>query len=370
MNRFTIVEQIDSTQWERFVLEHPKGSVFHTPAMVEVFRRTKNYYPFVRAAVDPAGDIVALLVAVRIQTLPSPLGPFSSRSILHAEPLCRPVPLGVEAMTALLAEHDNYMKNRALFTEVRPLQAAGSEEAALACQGYDHKRYLNFVIDLSQPAAKLRGDMTKSCRGNIRRSEKQGVTVEETTKDGLEEIHRLLRQTYERAGVPMADRSLFAAAFDVLWPREMLKACIAYWDGKPVGANLLLLHKETAFDWYRGLARIGSIYPGESLVWHEIQWAQAHGYRVFDFGGAGWPDVPYGVRDFKAKFGGQLVDHGRYRKVYSATRLALAEKAYELSRTIRGIARRGMLRRQPEAAPGGRSIDPAEIGAKGRAKAP
>ena len=28
--------------------------------------------------------------------------------------------------------------------------------------------------------------------------------------------------------------------------------------------------------------------------------------------GAGVPDVPDGVRDFKAEFGGELVEHGRF----------------------------------------------------------
>jgi lipid II:glycine glycyltransferase (peptidoglycan interpeptide bridge formation enzyme) len=33
--------------------------------------------------------------------------------------------------------------------------------------------------------------------------------------------------------------------------------------------------------------------------------------------GAGKPDESYGVRDFKAKFGGQLVEHGRFQIVLS-----------------------------------------------------
>jgi hypothetical protein len=28
--------------------------------------------------------------------------------------------------------------------------------------------------------------------------------------------------------------------------------------------------------------------------------------------GAGKPDIPYGVRDFKMEFGGELVEHGRF----------------------------------------------------------
>jgi lipid II:glycine glycyltransferase (peptidoglycan interpeptide bridge formation enzyme) len=35
----------------------------------------------------------------------------------------------------------------------------------------------------------------------------------------------------------------------------------------------------------------------------------------FDFMGAGNPNQPYGVRDYKEKFGGKLVEHGRYRKI-------------------------------------------------------
>ena len=49
---------------------------------------------------------------------------------------------------------------------------------------------------------------------------------------------------------------------------------------------------------------------------------------------AGWPDKPYGVREFKAKFGGSLVHYGRYRKVYSRWKMALAERAYEFRSSI------------------------------------
>ena len=31
--------------------------------------------------------------------------------------------------------------------------------------------------------------------------------------------------------------------------------------------------------------------------------------------GAGVPDVPYGVRDFKSEFGGTMVEHGRFLNV-------------------------------------------------------
>jgi lipid II:glycine glycyltransferase (peptidoglycan interpeptide bridge formation enzyme) len=43
-----------------------------------------------------------------------------------------------------------------------------------------------------------------------------------------------------------------------------------------------------------------------------MQYAAENDYPLFDFMGAGSPDQPYGVRDFKAEFGGELVEHGRF----------------------------------------------------------
>ena len=37
-----------------------------------------------------------------------------------------------------------------------------------------------------------------------------------------------------------------------------------------------------------------------------------HGCNRFDMMGAGKPDEAYGVRDFKARFGGEQVEYGRF----------------------------------------------------------
>ena len=47
-----------------------------------------------------------------------------------------------------------------------------------------------------------------------------------------------------------------------------------------------------------------------------ILWVKDHVFEYFDFCGAVKPDKPYGVRDYKLKFGGQLVNWGRFEKVH------------------------------------------------------
>jgi hypothetical protein len=50
-----------------------------------------------------------------------------------------------------------------------------------------------------------------------------------------------------------------------------------------------------------------------------IQYAIQHQLPVFDTMGAGKPGVPYGVRDFKLRFGGDLVEHGRFLHINKPT---------------------------------------------------
>ena len=267
-----MVDTLDQELWGNFVYEHPKGSIFHTESMVRVFGAAQNHYPLFLAALDKAGEVLALLVSVRVQTLPNPLGPVSSRSIFYAEPLCRQDAQGTKALTALLAEHDAEMRNKVLFAEVRPLRAAGMEKMALARRGYEYRGYLNLLTDLRRPIEELWQGMRRQCRGNIRSSRKRGVRVSDfTSETGVDVLYPLLQLSYGHAKVPMADRSLFASAFRVLQPRGMLKMFVAYYNEIPIGADVLLLYREYVYDWCRGQGRIKGIYPGECLVWHQIE---------------------------------------------------------------------------------------------------
>jgi len=62
---------------------------------------------------------------------------------------------------------------------------------------------------------------------------------------------------------------------------------------------------------------------------HAIESEHELGCRLLDLGGAGRPDEPYGVRDFKAKYGGLLVDFGRDIWVRSPARMRVATTGYE-----------------------------------------
>ena len=70
----------------------------------------------------------------------------------------------------------------------------------------------------------------------------------------------------------------------------------------------------TVYEWFEcGLnVEYKEQYPSVMATWAGMEYANQHGIARYDMMGAGEPNIPYGVRDFKAEFGGNMVEHGRW----------------------------------------------------------
>ena len=334
----TIVPVEDAPSWNDYVAAHPKGAIFHTLEMIDVFRATPNHEPFAVAALDADKRIVALLVAVRIETISGLASALASRSIFYAEPLCDDSDDGIVALKSLIEEHDRVMSRRTLFAEVRPLLEPEAERVALEACGHRHLDYLNYIVDLKCGRESLWSKLSKSSRKKIRRSERRGVEVQiDNSPQGVDRMYDLVRMSYARSNVPLADVAMFHAALEML-PADCVDVRIAWHQDTPVAGGIVLKYKRAIFAWYGGSRRVSGIVPFDCLTWDEIRWGAENGCKSYDFGGAGWPDEEYGPRDFKAKFGGELVRYGRYRKVYSPLKLRLVETAYQTARRLFSLA--------------------------------
>jgi serine/alanine adding enzyme len=337
---YTIVNLLDDFEriqplWDRYVDEHPKGSAFHTSEMVRSFQNTRGHRPLALASLNSTGAVTALLVSVRVQTLPAPMGRLSSRAVFYAEPLCKDQPDSMKALSQIVSRHDKEMSRSVLFAEVRPLFAPGSERIVLERAGYTYLDYLNYLNDVSLPVRSMWSNLHKGAQYAIRQCEKRGLVAREVPADtAVDQLYPLLKLSYSHSGIPLVDRSLFDETVRAGSSRGMVKFFAVYEGDQPVAMDVLLTFKRQVYLWYGGVSRSCEGSPCSLLRWHELKWAHEQGYTMCDSGGAGWPDIPYGVRDFKRKFGGQLVQFGRYRKVFSPWRLALAEKVYNFKRTV------------------------------------
>ncbi len=99
---------------------------------------------------------------------------------------------------------------------------------------------------------------------------------------------------------------------------------------------LALSYKKCIFDNYAGsyLTHYNK-YPNDLIPWEVFLWGKRNDYRVFDFGGAGKPDIPYGVREYKKKFGGEIVNYGRYEKIHSRFIYLMAKQGFKFWQKIK-----------------------------------
>ncbi len=336
MARWQVVGELDATVWDAFVEAHPHSTIYHTRAMHEVFRRTPGHEPLLWAALDERGTPVALLTAVRITLRSGWTRALTTRVVSYGAFLAEESARGVDALAAVLEAHAQ-AAGEALFTELRHMHDPAPWRAALARAGYQWEPHLNFLIPLHEGEEAVWKRMKRSAREKVRQAQKRGVEAREVTcVDDVTLCYQLLQEVYTDVRVPLAPLDLFTAAYEVLVPQGKAKFWLAYYEGQPVGTRITLVHRDTLLDWYAGARRsVRRVRPNDFLVWHVLRWGIAQGYRVFDFGGAGHPDVPYGVRDFKAKFGGELVNYGRSTAVHHPWRLCLSRTAYALWRALR-----------------------------------
>jgi CelD/BcsL family acetyltransferase involved in cellulose biosynthesis len=330
----SIVRSLPEDVWRKFVVSNPAANIFHAPEMFRVFERTAGYRPGLWAAVDAEGHPQALLTPVEIAVLGGPLRRLTSRAVIYGSLLVAPGSVGCEALPPLLAAYRRDMGARVLFTELRNLSDTSAWRPALEAGSFVYEEHLNFLIDLNRPSETIWQAIRANARRNIQKAQREGVSVEEATEPTqVSAAYAILSEVYRRLQVPLAAESLFRAAFDILGPVGMFKILLARVGDRDAGAMTLLLYGGTIIYWYTGVDKAFSAYRvNDLLVWHALDWGSRNGYHTFDFGGAGKPDEEYGVRDFKAKFGGELVGYGRYQCVHSPRLLRLSETGYGLLR--------------------------------------
>lgn len=340
MANFRIVSTLPEADWRGFVERHPSGNIFHTPEMFEVFSRVKGHRPQLWAALDSHGEPLALFTPVEVALAGGPLRLFMARSVAYGGVLCAPGERGQQALAALLRQYQAAAGRADLFTELRHLSSAADCQPALTECGFVYEPHLNFLCDVRRPVDELWKNLHESVRKSVRRARREGAEVETATSAAdCVLAYDVLAQVYRHNQVPLAPVGLFKAAFEVLYPKQMIQVWRVVAKGQTIGAGWRLLYKNVVYAWYGGALREQATYKAHELLnWHSLEWAAANDFRLYDFGGAGRPTEAYGPRDFKAKFGGQLVEYGRNTYVPSRLRLQLSQWGYRWARRLFRLA--------------------------------
>ena len=258
----------------------------------------------------------------------------SSRAVQFAEPLCDPDSTGLVGLTELLARHDDHMRSLALLSEVRTICSPSWEKEALTKSGYEHRDYINYVVDTTQDTETLWSKVNKKMQKKIRSTLSRGIVLrDDNSREGVGRLYQLLQESYGHAHVPLAGRDLFENTLASL-PPACVRLRTAFQEDVPIASIFSLVFGDRVFSWYGGTMRLNGLSPFACIVWDDIVWSSENGYSHYDFGGAGWAHEDYKPRKFKADFGGNEVRYGRYLLTYSEWRLKIAKIAYQVSRRL------------------------------------
>ena len=316
---------IDKYKWGEFVFNHPHGNIFQTPEMYEVYENTKNYEPVFLATVNEKDEILGTLLAVIQKEYSGFLGNFTARSIIFGGPLIKDD--NPKILDYILKEYNKVIRKKVIYSQFRNFWDWGDSKEIFVKNGFEYEAHLNILVALTKSEEQLWKEVNSKRRNEIRRAKKENTifSVKNTVND-LHECYMILKSVYQRAKLPIPNFIFFENIFKNTDNNLGLKLFCAYYENEIIGCMLALSYKDTIYDFYAGsYNEFYNKYPNDLIPWEVFLWGKNNGYKIFDFGGAGKPNKPYGVRDYKKKFGGELVNFGRYEKVHKPFMYNLAK---------------------------------------------
>lgn len=299
-------------EWEVFVRENPYGSIFQAPQMVQFVQQTSIAKPFTFIAMSE-GQITGVVSGFIMKENRGLTGLLSTRAIVYGGPVVAHKN-GEQTMELLLKKLTATLKRKVIFIEFRNLNNYTRFSRIFQEQGFLFRPHLNFIVDCTDlPAALQR--LSKSKRRQINIAERNSTIVEEaSTIDDIKAFYAILADLYRnkvKQPIPGIGFFLSFAKSDVG------KILVVKVQNMVVGGIVCpVLPGKIIYEWYIcGLDKTYKRnYPSVMATWGAIQYAAEHNIPAFDFMGAGHPAKIYGVREFKSKFGGQLVEYGRFFK--------------------------------------------------------
>jgi lipid II:glycine glycyltransferase (peptidoglycan interpeptide bridge formation enzyme) len=308
-------QQINFFKLEKFVFQHPNGNFFQSMDAFRFYQSVDYYNPILIVAMDNE-DVVGSLLAIIISEGKGLKGFFSRRGIIWGGPLVEDE--NADVYYLILNEFNKIAQKKAIYTQFRNLYDLNREKLNFSRQNWLFQEHLNIIIDLSQSEENLWKDVHSKRRNEIRRAEKEGTSFRVLeNKSELSVTYTILKEVYDRAKLPLPDYRFFETAFDLLAPNNF-KIFLGLNEGKIIGTMYILCFKDIMYDWFAGSYQAYyKKYPNDLIPWKVFLWGKKNGYNEFDFGGAGKPGVPYGVRDYKKKFGGKFVNYGRFEKIHN-----------------------------------------------------
>ena len=239
---------------------------------------------------------------------------FSRRAIINGGPLIS-ASMSSESIKELLAQCIQGLKGKAIFIEIRNFEDYTKYRQVFEACNFIYEPHYDFIINTeSVEVAEM--NLGKSRKRDIKYSLNNGATViYNPTIEQINSFYSILSNLYKtKVKTPLFPIDFFLKLNQVPFSQFILIELF----GEIIGGTVCIFDDETVYEWFAcgkdGIYK--NVFPSTLATWSGIKFAAETGHKRFDMMGAGAPgDGGYGVRDFKAKFGGELVEYGRFKYI-------------------------------------------------------
>ena len=235
----------------------------------------------------------------------------SRRAIINGGPLLAD-DITEEELSRFLGALKAYLQRKAIYIETRNYVDYSRFRAVFEANGFVYEPHYDFLVDVTEGDAWIKR-MESSRIRFVKSSLKNGASVVDSpTEADVKGYYAVLKELYSTK----IKRPLFPLDFFLnLYHTPFCRFLLVKYQEEIIGGTVCVFDDNVAYEWYvcgkDGVYK--KIYPSTVATYSAISFAASHGCRYFDMMGAGAPgDGGYGVREFKAKFGGELQENGRF----------------------------------------------------------
>jgi predicted N-acyltransferase len=322
-------EEIAQDDWASFLKDAKGVTPFHTRDYYIFLQNLKGVRP-VAMGFYVEGTLASLAILTYYHST-SLLGRLSSRMILYGGLAFKER----DSIQPIIEEIESRFRRNIVYLEIRYYQ-----ETTTFSKAFDSFEYLPYLnVNLSISSFDNMENYLASLKYNVRREIKKGLSYGLTyersfSESDLEKFYSILQDLYrDRVRLPLPKFDFF---------RELLHSgnCaffVVKYQGEVVAGAVTLYKRGTSINtWYYAGERMlfKSVYPTHIAILAVIDFALQHRIPLVDFMGAGLRDEDYGVRNYKLKFGGELLESGRHIKVYKPIRYYIAKRLLKYLRAL------------------------------------
>ena len=296
---------IDPKQWNELIKSSSVATWFQTPEAYRFYSSVSDMLPFAYG-VSEEGRLVGVVVGYTTKEKCNLKQHFTARTIIPGGPLLSQEITDKALSTLLITLYEKL--DNTIYIESRNYNDYSQWKSVFNANGFVYQSHYDIHVRCDD-----NHKISDRRQRELKKAVKNGAIVQEAqSEQEIRDWYQILSQLYkQKVHTPLPELDFFLQFY-----RNRVGIYLLVKDGDTVIGGMMcpILDGKAIYEWYVcGLdEEYKDLYPSVVVTFAAIEYAKSNQLALFDFMGAGKPDEPYGVRDFKAEFGGELVEYGRF----------------------------------------------------------